>query len=101
MVKKANGKWRICINYKDLNKACPKDNFFLSKIDQLIDATSSHKLLSFMDAFSDYNQIPIAPKDEENTIFVIERDLYCCKMMPFDFKNVGATFQRLINKIFK
>ena len=98
MVKKTNGKQRICINYKDLNKAYLKDNYSLSKIDQLVDAISGHKLLSFIDAFSDYNQIQMAPKDEENIIFVTERGLYCYKMMSFDLKNIGTTFQCLITK---
>ena len=65
MVKKANGKWRICIAYIDLNRACPKDSFPLPKIDQLVDATSEFRLLSFMDAFAEYNQIRMAPEDEE------------------------------------
>ena len=55
MVKKANGKWRICINYTYLNKACPKDSLPLPRIDQLMDATAEHELLSFMDAYSGYN----------------------------------------------
>ena len=55
MVKKANGKWRMCVDFTDLNKACPKDNYPLPRIDQLVDSTASHKLLSFMDAFSGYN----------------------------------------------
>ena len=101
MVKKANGKWRICIDYTDLNKACPKDSFPLPKIDQLVDATSGHKLLSFMDAFSGYNQIRMAPEDEERTTFITERGLYCYKVMPFGLKNAGATYQRLVNKIFQ
>ena len=63
-VKKASGKWRICVDYSDLNKACPKDSFPLSRIDQLVDATSRHTLLSFMDAFSGYNQIQMDPEDE-------------------------------------
>ena len=57
MVKKPNGKWRICIDYKDLNKACPKDSFPLPWIEQLVDDTVGHELLSFMDAYSGYNQI--------------------------------------------
>lgn len=57
LVKKANGKWCMCIDFIDLNKACPKDNYFLSRIDQLVDATSRHELLTFMDAFSSNNQI--------------------------------------------
>ena len=57
MVKKANDKWRICLDFTDLNKACPKDSYSLPRIDQLVDSTASHKLLSFMDTFSSYNQI--------------------------------------------
>ena len=101
MVKKANGKWCICVDYTDLNKACPKDSFPLPKIDQLVDATSGHKLLSFMDAFLGYNQIQMALEDEEHTAFITERGLYCYKVMPFGLKNAGATYQRLVNKIFQ
>ena len=55
MVKKSNGKWSMCIDFTDLNKACPKDSFPLPRIDQLVDSTARHKLLSFMDTFSGYN----------------------------------------------
>ena len=55
LVKKANGKWRMCVDFIDLNKACPKDSFPLPRIDQLVDSTVGHKLLTFMDAFSGYN----------------------------------------------
>ena len=101
MVKKANGKWRICIDYTDLNRACPKDSFSLPKIDQLVDATSGFRLLSFMDAFAGYNQIRMAPEDEEHTTFVTPKGLYCYRVMPFGLKNAGATYQRLVNKVFK
>ncbi|KAL5578188.1 hypothetical protein UlMin_019887 [Ulmus minor] len=57
LVKKANGNWRVCVDFTDLNCACPKDNFPLPRIDQLVDATAGHELLSFMDAYSGYNQI--------------------------------------------
>jgi hypothetical protein len=57
LVKKENGKWRMCVDFTDLNKACPKDSFFLPRMDILVDSTSGHELLSFMDAFSEYNQI--------------------------------------------
>ena len=87
MVKKANGKWRICIDYTDLNQACSKDSFPLSKIDQLVDATSGHRLFSFMDAFARYNQIRMAPEDEEHTAFVTAKGFYYYKVMPFDLKN--------------
>lgn len=63
MVKKANGKWRMCVDFTDLNQACPKDNFPLPKIDQLVDSTAEHKLLTFMDALSGYNQIQMAEED--------------------------------------
>ena len=69
MVKKSNGKWRMCFDFIDLNKACPKDSFPLPKIDQLVDSTTRHKLLSFMDAFSGYNQILIDEDDQEKTLF--------------------------------
>ena len=95
MVKKANDKWTIGIDYTDLNKAYPKDNFSIPRIDQLVDATSEHKLLSFIDAFSDYNHIRMTPKDEKNMTFITEKDLYYDKMILFDLKNIGVTFQHL------
>ena len=67
LVKKANGKWRVCINFSDLNKACPKDCFPLPRIDQLVDGTAGHALLSFMDAYSGYNQIMMHEPDQEDT----------------------------------
>ena len=70
LVKKANGKWRICIDFTDINRACPKDSFPLPRIDLIIDATAGHELLSFMDSFSGYNQISMDPNDEEKTSFV-------------------------------
>ena len=70
MVKKSNGKWRMCVDFTDLNKACPKDNFPLPMIDQLVNSTTGHKLLSFMDAFSRYNQILMDEDDQEKKPFV-------------------------------
>ena len=70
MVKKSNGKWRMCVNFIDLNHACPKDCFPLSRIDQLVDSTPGHELLTFMDAFSGYNEIRINKEDQEKTAFV-------------------------------
>ena len=63
MVKKANGKWRMCVDFTDLNQTYPKDSFPLPRIDQLVDSTTRHKLLTFMDAFSGYNQILMAEED--------------------------------------
>ena len=100
LVKKANGKWRMCVDFTDLNKACPKDSFPLPRIDQLVDFTAGHKLLTFMDAFSRYNQIKMAEEDQEKTAFITSQGLYCYKVMPFGLKNAGATYQRLVNKMF-
>jgi ribonuclease HI len=100
MVKKATGKWRMCVDFTDLNKACPKDSYPLPRIDQLVDSTAGHKLLSFMDAFSGYNQIQMAEEDQEKTAFITSRGLFCYKVMPFGLKNAGAIYQRLVNKMF-
>ena len=70
LVKKANGKWRLCIDFTNINRACSKDSFPMPRIDLIVDATAGHELLSFMDAFSDYNQISMDPDDQEKTSFV-------------------------------
>ncbi|KAM1041861.1 hypothetical protein ACFX2I_030941 [Malus domestica] len=92
--------WRMCVDYTDLNKGCPKDSFPLPLIDRLIDSTAGCELLSFMDAYSGYNQILMNPSDQEHTAFTTDRGLYCYKVMPFGLKNAGATYQRLVNSMF-
>ena len=101
LVKKANGKWRLCIDFTDINRACPKDSFPLPRIDLIVDATIGHELLNFMDAFSSYNQISMDPDDQEKTSFVIGQGTYCYRVMPFGLKNAGATYQRLVNRMFQ
>ena len=101
LVKKANGKWRLCIDFTDVNRACPKDNFPLPLIDLIVDARDGHELLNFMDAFSGYNQISMDPSDQEKTSFVTSQGTYCYRVMPFGLKNAGATYQRLVNKMFQ
>ena len=101
LVKKANGKWRLCIDFTDINKACPKDSFPLPRIDLILDATADHELLNFMDAFSGYNQISMDPDDQEKTSFVTAQGTYCYRVMPFGLKNAGATYQRLVNRMFQ
>ncbi|CAL8174607.1 unnamed protein product [Prunus armeniaca] len=92
--------WLANSDYTDLNKACPKDSFPLPRIDQLVDATAGHELLSFMDAYSGYNQIFMDPADSEHTAFITDSGLYCYNVMPFGLKNAGATYQRLVNRMF-
>ena len=90
----------MCVDFTDLNKACPKDSYPLPRIDQLVDSTAGHRLLSFMDAFSGYNQIRMDEVDQEKTSFVTSQGLFCYKVMPFGLKNAGATYQRLVNHMF-
>ena len=101
LVKKPNGRWRMCVDYTNLNSACPKDSYPLPSIDQLIDATSGHVMLSFMDAFSGYNQIKMNPGDIPKTAFITHRAVYAYKMMSFGLINVGATYQRMMNAVFE
>ena len=100
MVRKNNGKWRMCVDFTDLNRACPKDSYPLPWIDTLVNLTTRHELLSFMDAFLGYNQIKMKEEDQEKTSFVTSQGLFCYKVMPFGLKNAGATYQRLMNKMF-
>ncbi|XP_033138789.1 uncharacterized protein LOC117129318 [Brassica rapa] len=100
VVKKKNGKWRMCVDFTDLNKACPKDSYPLPNIDRLVESTAGNEMLTFMDAFSGYNQIMMHPDDREKTSFITDRGTYCYKVMPFGLKNAGATYQRLVNRMF-
>ena len=91
----------MCVDFTNLNKACLKDSYPLPHIDQLVDSTTGHKLLSFMDAFSRYNQIRMDGADQEKTSFVTSQGLFCYEVMPFGLKNAGATYQRLVNHMFR
>ena len=101
LVKKVNGKWQLCIDFTDVNRACPKDSFPLPQIELIVDATTGHELLSFMDAFSGHNQISMDPDDQEKTSFVKGKGTFCYRGMPFRLKNVGTTYQRLVNRMFQ
>lgn len=78
VVKKKNGMWKVCVDFTDLNRACPKDPFPVSKIHQLVDATYGHLRMSFLDAFQGYHQIALAPKDQEKTSFITYEGNYHC-----------------------
>lgn len=91
----------VCIDFTNLNKAWLMDCFPLPKIEQLVDSTSGHALLSFMDAFSSYNQIRLDSANEVHTSFVTDFSTYNYKMMPSRLKNVRATYQQLVINVFK
>ncbi|XP_014511473.1 uncharacterized protein LOC106770166 [Vigna radiata var. radiata] len=93
MVKKASGQWLMCTDYTDLNKACPKDSYPLPSIDVLVDGASGHRILSFLDAYSGYNQIPMHGPDRDKTTFMADQANFCYEVMPFGLKNAGATYQ--------
>ena len=92
LVKKANRKWRLCIGFTDVNRSCLKDSFPLPRIDLIVDAIAGHELLSFMDAFSGYNQIIMDHRDQEKTSIMTGQGTYCYQAMPFGLKNAGATY---------
>ena len=87
------------VDFIDLNKACSKDSYPLPSIDALVNNASGCRLLNFLDAFFDYNQIMMHPRDECNTSFMTELYCYCYKVMPFGLKNTGATYQRLMDRV--
>nr|XP_027072113.1 uncharacterized protein LOC113696930 [Coffea arabica] len=99
-VRKKNGQIRVCVDFRDLNEACPKDDFPLSITELMVDATTGHEALSFLDGSSGYNQIRMAPENEELTAFRTPKGIYCYKVMPFGLKNAGTIYQRAMQRIF-
>jgi len=101
VVKKKSRKWRVCVNFTDHNKACPKDPFSIPKIDQLVDATFGHPRMSFLDAFQCYNQIPLALSDQEKTAFLTPMGNYHYRVMPFRLKNARSMYQRMVIRMYE
>jgi hypothetical protein len=99
MAKKANGKWRMCIDFTDLNKACPKDEFTLPRIDCLVDAAASSELMSLLDCYSGYHQIWMKKEDEPKTSFITPIGTYCYLRMLEGLKNAGESFSRMTAKV--
>jgi hypothetical protein len=94
--KKNTVEWRMCVDYMDLNKHCPKDPFELPRIDQIVDSTAGSALLSFLDCYLGYHQIALKEEDQSKTSFITPFDAYCYKTMSFGLKNADATYQRAI-----
>ena len=99
-VKKKNGQIRCCVDFRNLNKACLKDEFPLPNMDLLIDSAAGNAMFSFMDGFSGYNQIMMAPKDAEKITFKTPMGNFYYTVMPFGLKNASATYQRVMTVIF-
>jgi hypothetical protein len=100
LVKKKNGKWRMCVDYTSLNKACPKVPFPLPQIDQIVDSTAGCELLCFLDAYSGYDQIKMKESDQLAISFITPFVMFCYVTMPFGLQKAGATYQRCMQHVF-
>ncbi|GJR49156.1 reverse transcriptase domain-containing protein [Tanacetum coccineum] len=100
MVKKSDGGWRMCVDFININKACPKDCYPLPEIDWKVESLSGFRLKCFLDAYKGYHQIQMAEGDEDKTIFFAGEGVFCYQKMPFGLKNAEATYQRLVDKVF-
>lgn len=101
MVRKNNNKLRVYIGFTDLNKIYPKYSFLLPIIYLLVDSKASHQRLSFLYAYSGYHQIPLLGPDQKCTAFINIIGLYCYKVMLFGLKNIGATYEQSVTKMFR
>ncbi|GJQ98491.1 reverse transcriptase domain-containing protein [Tanacetum coccineum] len=100
MVKKSDEGWRMCVDFTDINKAYPKDCYHLPEIDWKVESLSEFRLKCFLDAYKGYHQIQMAKEDEDKTIFFAGEGTFCYRKMPFGLKNDGATYQRLVDKVY-
>ncbi|GJY27638.1 reverse transcriptase domain-containing protein [Tanacetum coccineum] len=101
MVKKHDRSWRMCVDFKDLNQACPKDGYPLPEIDWKVEYLCGYPFKCFLDAYKGYHQIKMAKEDEEKTAFIMSQRIFCYSKMSFGLKNARATYQRLVDKAFQ
>ena len=101
LVRKNSGKWRMCVDYTGLNKACPKDPFPLPRIDQVVDLTSGYETLCFLDAYCGYHQIAMKESDQLTMSFITPFGSFCYVIMSFGLKNTGATSPTLHAQVFQ
>jgi hypothetical protein len=99
-IDKKQGTIRVCIDYMDINKACPKDNFPTPFVDHIVDDCLGSEIFSLMDGFSRYNQINIVPEDQHKTSFICPSSTFAYRKLPFGLKNTGTTFQRVMSYAF-
>ncbi|XP_035840174.1 uncharacterized protein LOC118487436 [Helianthus annuus] len=100
MVQKHSGGWRMCVDFKDLNKACPKDCYALPEIDKKVDSLASFRWKCFLDCYKGYHQVQMKKEDEDKTAFRTDKGIYCYTKMPFGLRNADATYQRLMDTVF-
>ncbi|GJW03196.1 reverse transcriptase domain-containing protein [Tanacetum coccineum] len=101
MVKKHDDSWRMCVDFKDLNKECLKDGYPLPEIDWKLESLCGYPFKCFLDAYKGYHQIKMAEEDEDKTTFITSQGIFCYSKMSFGLKNAGATYQRLVDKAFQ
>jgi hypothetical protein len=99
-IDKKQGTIRVCVDYRDINKACPKDKFPTPFVDQIVDDYAGSEIFFLMDGFSGYNQINIVPEDQHKIVFICPWGTFAYQKLPFGLKNVGATFQRAMSYAF-
>ena len=95
LVLKKNNTWHMCVDYTDLNKACPADPFALPRIDHITDSTAGYESLCFLEAYSGYHQIKMVVKDQEKTAFITPFGAFCYVSMPFGLKSASTVCTKL------